>query len=410
MALGFGAVSNTTVLGRPLAFTVPLRMDADEFVSVECVFAEVHAGDTHVPPAQVRVAIDPVRDGGERVLRITTSAMIDEPVVTVEVGLGCPVRLSRKFVAFVDPPVITLAQSAPAEAAQTSAPAPQGTSMQSQSAAIVAPATAPSATRPQAARAPSPQRKAAPPVARPTVLAAPVVAPSARARSEQPRARVAPSATSTGGARLKLETAQAPARALAASQPAASTQPVTSTQAPASTQATATTAQATAAAPAASAAGESQPGLERIRVLEESLARLRTDTDSSRNNIATLQARLREAEASRYANPLVYALVAMVALLLLAMAMLLRWMRARDKQRADWWAASAEDAANRPQPPAPKGEPRSAADASSRQRDLRCRHRFDVRLDEPARPGSTRWRFRSSTRTRRRNVRSRPRS
>jgi len=359
MALGFGAVTDTTVLGQPLAFTIPLRMDADEFVSVECVFAEVHAGDVRIPPAQVRVSLDPSREGGERVLRITTSAMIDEPVVTVDVGLGCPVRLSRKFVTFVDPPVITLAQAPQPEAAQPPAPSPEGSAAQPSSAAIVAPPPAPRATDPQVAPAPRvAQRKVARPVARPTVIAAPTVPPTPRARSEEPRARVAPSApATTSGARLKLETAEAPSRAPGAQAAASSPAAVSSPATVGATEGSAALADAAAASTVEAQQTQERERL-RLRLHEESMTRLRSDTEATRGSIATLQARLREAEASRYANPLVYALVGLVLLMLLAMVMMLWWVRARDKQRADWWAASAEEAAIRQRPAAtPAVEP-----------------------------------------------------
>ncbi len=367
LALGFGSVSNSTVLGQPLAFTVPLRMDADEFVSVECVFAEVHAGDVRIPPSQVRVSLDPSRESGERMLRITTTAPIDEPVVSVDVGLGCPVRLSRKFVAFVDPPVIGLAQ-APAEQPAPQPPPAATSSAPPTSAAIIAPPR--DATRPQVAATPkAPPRKAARPVARPEVIAAPSTAPTQRARADEPRAKVAPAAPAVAsGARLKLETAEAPSRSAAAKAAAASAPATGSTAATVG----AIEASAALAAAAAASAAEAQQAQERerLRTLEESVARLRSDTDATRSSMATLQARLREAEASRYNNPLVYALIAIIALLLLAMALLVRWVRARDKQRADWWAANAEEAAA-PRPPkhaaaaveAPRSQAPSAPDS-----------------------------------------------
>jgi hypothetical protein len=53
---------------------------------------------------------------------------------------------------------------------------------------------------------------------------------------------------------------------------------------------------------------------------------------------------------------LVYALVALVALLLVALAAMLRWTRARERARADWWAASIEENAQRPRVSAPVPE------------------------------------------------------
>lgn len=353
-ALGFGAISSNTVLGQPLSFSVPLRMEGDEFVSVECISAEVHSGDVRVPPSQVRVALDGAREGGERMVRITTSALIDEPVVTVEVGVGCPVRLSRKFVAFIDPPVITLAEAAPESRRTEAAPADIAPARAEPPFTTLAPP--PRASRPPVQRAP---RAAAPgaarPVARPSVLAAadPAIKPRERAATE-PAAKVAPAAApaATGGARLKLEAADAarapPAPLAAASLPAASAS-TADRAAPAAAQASASLAESTMLA-------QASPPPDRVLALEESMARLRSDTDAARGNIATLQARLREAEASRYANPLVYALVALIVLLILALATLLGWARAREQQRADWWAASSEEHAMRPRARAPVPE------------------------------------------------------
>ncbi|HEX7384536.1 MAG TPA: hypothetical protein VF291_09495, partial [Burkholderiaceae bacterium] len=105
MALGFGHVANATVLGQPLSFTVPLRFDADEYVGDECVAVEVWSGDNKLPPSSVQHRIDSAADGRTPVLRVTTSSLIDEPIATLSVALGCPVRLTRKFVLFVDPPI-----------------------------------------------------------------------------------------------------------------------------------------------------------------------------------------------------------------------------------------------------------------------------------------------------------------
>ncbi len=114
--LGFGRTTANTVLGQPLDFVVMLRQDADEFVDAECVEAEVVAGDEKLSKQQVRVAFEGPANAAERVLRVTSSVGIAEPVVSITLGVGCPVRLSRNFVAFIDPPSIQLAQQGDAPA------------------------------------------------------------------------------------------------------------------------------------------------------------------------------------------------------------------------------------------------------------------------------------------------------
>ncbi len=165
-------------------------------------------------------------------------------------------------------------------------------------------------------------------------------------------------APSNGGARLQLEAAPALERPASAPQAVAS--------APALAPLSPDAAAAPAAAPAASVADAQAVERERIRVLEENLARIRSDAEATRNSINALQARLRDEEARRYNNPLVYTLVAVIAALLFAMGLLVWWARARERQRAEWWMAGGDEAPQRPAAelaPAPVSKPAPLAPA-----------------------------------------------
>lgn len=86
--------------------------------------------DQRLSSTQVRARVD----GGETpeaTLRVVSLISIDEPVVTVNVAVGCPVKLSRRFVVFADPlpssfsaPLTYQASpsATPAEAGRPSAP------------------------------------------------------------------------------------------------------------------------------------------------------------------------------------------------------------------------------------------------------------------------------------------------
>ena len=114
-AVGFGRVSNSTQLGQPLNFSAGVRLDPDEVLPRECVSAEVQSGDNKLQPQQVRVTLEGGADAAGRSVRITTTTLIDEPVVTVSVTLGCNAKVTRRFVAFIDPPLVNAAQTAPVE-------------------------------------------------------------------------------------------------------------------------------------------------------------------------------------------------------------------------------------------------------------------------------------------------------
>ncbi|HNK19430.1 MAG TPA: hypothetical protein PLG92_13775, partial [Piscinibacter sp.] len=147
-ALGFGRSVNASHLGQPLNFAATVRLESDESLARECVTAEVLSGDFRVAPAAVRISVEPAPNPGERLVRVTTTTAIDEPVVTVTVTAGCQQRLSRNFVTLVDPPGINLAGTT---APETSLP-PQR----------LEPETAPVVAVTEAAEAASAPRRATP--------------------------------------------------------------------------------------------------------------------------------------------------------------------------------------------------------------------------------------------------------
>ena len=341
-AVGFGRVTNSTQLGQPLNFTAAVRLEPDELLARECISAEVQSGDNLLHPQQVRITLEGA-DLADRSVRITTTALIDEPVVTVSVTLGCGAKVTRRFVAFVDPPLINAAQTAPVDAAASqrgdSQLAPIVTLVQAASAPAASGRRTPRADAAGAATGARP-RGATQVVAADTSRQAREPAPSgtdrprrAAARSRQPSvARAAPA-----GARLQLETA-APVVARAAPTPASA--PIT---------VAATAALPAAALPASAAnADEAAQALakerQRIQSLEDGLAKLRADSLDTRASLLALQARLKGAETERYANPLVYLLALLVALLALALAALW-WRQSRTPQVSQWWAGPAPEPA-----------------------------------------------------------------
>ena len=335
MAIGFGRVSNATVLGHSLEFSAAVHMEADEWLGVECVSAEVTAGDSKLAPATVRVRLDPP-SGGTSTVRVSTTVRIDEPVVTVKLLLGCPVRLSREFVAFVDPPLVGLPQTAVAEAATPTPAAPPATSTDAASTSqsstgVTAPerAASPPAPAQRVAKRVLPRR-----VKRPTIIASTpprsnTVNAAAAPPSDSAKASVvarAPAAAS--GPRLMLDPAQALLKPTA---PAASVAGSTLPSAVAT------------AAPAGDASDAEQRAKERERVagLENRVERMLKESQAQQQTMAALQARLRETEGGR-SNAVLYGLMALVALLLLVIAAML-WRQSRFKGQSTWWSSGPMD-------------------------------------------------------------------
>lgn len=342
-ALGFGRSINASYLGQPLNFAATVRLEGDETLLRECVSAEVLSGDLRVAPGALRISVEAASNPNERLVRVSTIMPIDEPVVTVTVTAGCQPRLTRSFVTLVDPPGMNLASSA----------GPEVTLPPQRVESDVAPAVAVA----QAAEAASAQRAAAaaPVVERPTrprVAAAVPPAPRPRAVAAarpQPRERkpaAAPLAKApSSGPRLQLEPGVVAVAAAAASAVASTQAAAAQAAASAASEAAASTLAAASAAEAASAAQQ------RIVQLEEQLRALREESQKTQKALATIQASLEEAQSSRYANPLVYGLAWLSALLALAVAAL--WWRQSQVRQSQWWLAPAGGAAGQPGPVKP---------------------------------------------------------
>ena len=109
------------MLGDTLRVVVPLRLEVGETITQECVSAEVFFGDDRVSPNAISVELQPsetVTAGMGARLVLRTTALINEPVVNVQLSAGCQARITRKFVALADPPGMQHAQVSPVAPSQ----------------------------------------------------------------------------------------------------------------------------------------------------------------------------------------------------------------------------------------------------------------------------------------------------
>lgn len=300
-ALGWERMAQTAVLGAPLDFSVSLRLDpGDTPIEAKCVTAEAFAGETRLTTA--RVGVDTSSNEAVAV-RVITPAGVNEPVVTISVAVGCPVRLSRRFTLLLDPPAVAapaVLAEVPAEPARSPAPAP--------AAPAVAEVAPPPARAPQVTRAPSehPARTPAPRPPRKVVAAAPRPAPDPK-----PRLRLEPTEPA----------AQAPALAASAVEEAL--------------QAVAQAASAARSAASAASAAET-----RVVTLEKQVTELRSEAEQNKLLMAQLRARAAEAEqAGRWMMPLLV-LLALMAAAIVWMGLKLRQLQ-QGRQR-EWKAAAAQ--------------------------------------------------------------------
>lgn len=295
-SLGAGAAS--AVLGQPLDFAVNVRLDAGEPLGPECVAAEVTAGDRRIPPALVRTVVEATGAESARV-RVLTQPSLDEPVIGVELSVGCTSRISRRYVVLADPPMGHAVAAAPSFAANpTPVPdAPAASPTRSAdgadgAAASTATTAAAVAARPvrTAMRAPldpaEAERRAQ---RRAERRAAAKAAKEARAARLAKAAQVRPARTAVAGAD---STAPTPARLkLEVEEPAKQAAGKAAVE-----EALAAVAQAASAARAAASAASASA--ERMAGLERTVEQLRAEAQASRELAAQFRQRLTQAEGS----------------------------------------------------------------------------------------------------------------
>ena len=365
-AIGFGPVATATQLGQRLDFAAVVRLGPDEALDRNCVSADVFAGDNLLQPGQVRVTLESRPDSSDRTVRVTTSTVIDEPVLTVSVTVGCSSPTTRRFIAFIDPPGIEMAPAAPASDLALLVPQRSNSEVAPRVALLAPlPRRTPLRRREASADRSSP-RRARSEGTTPHRVAARVVAPPSAGSADAGRgpsrevvaAAAGPASSSrrlaavaskpSNAARLQLEAPAATAVATVAGATTARNAVQAAVAVPATIAAAASGPIAAVpvlatAASAPFAADSTDPQAEallherrRVRSLEEDLSRMQADAAASRETVAGLQSRLQRAEAERYANPLVLTLAAALALLALLCGATM-WRRVRSPAAAPWW-------------------------------------------------------------------------
>jgi len=338
MALTMGRPNGAVVLGQPLALSFDVKLDSEDNADSACVEVEVMQGDTRVDPSRVRVSTS-AQGQNARVLVKTTSP-VEEPVVSVNVRAGCTQRVSRHYEFLSDFPGESRALASSVVAAPVSVanlpPATPDVASADRSPVrnqrVAAPgAGVVSGVRPAAPRKPRAERPVRPrdrtaanAVARPSAGAKPsatVAAPRPRLQLEAADNQILPArdAGLKSSAELSLPAASAPVeRASAAAQwRAMNTQ----------------------------AGDVPDPG--RLAALEARVQALQAASARDRASLAEMEGQLRQAQDERYANALVYTLVALL-LAALALAAYL-WRRgvhvARNSSTPEWWGGAEGTAA-----------------------------------------------------------------
>ena len=307
-ALTLGRAKGSVLLGQALTLRVPVALETGEGASALCFDADVFYGDSRQDASRVSVSSDAAPQSPAASVTIVARAPVDEPVVTVYLRAGCESKTSRRYVmlaelstTLVDAPTAVN----PPRISPTARSKPTGRLPEADRVATTAPRTT------QRVKAPAEDARPQP------VAAAKPVAERQKTEGRRAHLKLAP---------LDLMPEREPALKL------------TNELILVEGEDAQKRAGAVALWRSLNATPQDIAGAEtRERALESDLRGLHDITVKNRQLLEELSRRLSNAESERYSNPLVYALLAAVALCCLFIALF--WNRAPRGALAGvpWW-------------------------------------------------------------------------
>lgn len=352
-AMGVGRPLTQSSLGQPLNLVFPVRLNADEALTPECVRAEVIAGEAAVPANLVQLLLEGDGDTSIRAVRLRSAVQIDEPIVTVSLSLGCPARFTRQYTAFIDPPnaraPVPLLDSPPSvdAVARNLSPALRAAlaTAQAKPAALLSPAAAallPGAVPVREASLPNPAPASTPKArrARPKVEAAVSAEPGVALSAASATARPARKPVKDG--KLAKTVKAVPDRQVATAAPKAG--PRLRMDAPEALESAALT--ASAPSPDEVAQPQMLLTLAQLEALGQSLTRVQQVQRETEARLLAMRAQLEQAQAERAQQErwrLILQAGLLLAILALAGGCVYLWL-SRRRERVEgaqrWWSES----------------------------------------------------------------------
>lgn len=331
-ALSLDRAKGAAWLGRPLDVSVLVRMDSGENPGTLCPSADIFQGDTRVRPSLVSVTAEPGPGNEETLLHVRSTAPVDEPVVTIYLKVGCTQGMTRRYVLLAEIPPEALVESTRTSRLPSlmKAPSRSGAStnstFESQDSAMAS--TGKSRPEPISRRAESSAKTRRPAG---DDAAAPLVSPQ-RVPSVARRKKTDDEPRGRGRPRLELD----PAELLAERDPVLrSSMELLSMPDDSPTR----RAEAVALWRAIRATPEDVlKTQQQLQALGADVETLRNQSRKSESLITGLHTQLRQAQAERYGNPLVYSLLVLLLLALASVAYF--WGQRRSSAKQHWWNAS----------------------------------------------------------------------
>ncbi len=329
-ALSLGNAQGRVVLGQPIDLVFEVRTDSGVGLDAACLAADALQGETKIDSTRLRLVLQPAGAGQVPTVRVRSSVVVNEPVLTVRLSAGCSGAIARTYHFFAEMPASVAAGTAPV-AIPSFKPLP-----------AVAPAGDPERNAPQGAAPAAAPRRATTPVAETPRKAVASGKPAARSAARAPAPVAAlPSRLVVEPLGHWLDSGEpTPLPLRLSAQLAAPAQEGTDAQ----------RAEATALWKALNTpVSEVQAANERLRQQQAEAAAARTRAAAAQATAAELEQRLARDQDERFSASVVYALVALLAAALAVLGLL--WSRARTQaQRAEQaWRGLVASSASAPE-------------------------------------------------------------
>ncbi|HQS31320.1 MAG: hypothetical protein B7X59_04315 [Polaromonas sp. 39-63-203] len=387
LAVTLGPLRGAALVGRTLDLSLLARLDAGEDPASLCTEAELAYSDTRIDARKLTVRTTATGEAGQALIRVTSSAIVDEPVVSLTLRAGCKSRSMRRYVLLADLPqessdkaVAPLPLVPPVAAAGN----PLATESVMRPISPVTGAPGPGTAGSGAREAAAETQPAVRAIRRPRATASATSTPGNRATSGRDGAtsrsgssalaqslRLGESSRRVPGTpRLQLDSAELSAEVMPSLKSSGQLQTLPSEADPRRSEFAALW-RALNLRPE-----EVSRDMQRLAELQGQARSLREANSKNDAALAVTREQLKKAESERYANPLVFGLVALLAALLMAAAYFYYRLN-RSGASAAWWdlrdaeaqaeAESARAGRQAPSsvhepdslPPQPQGKPES---------------------------------------------------
>ncbi len=111
-ALTLGRAQGVAWVGKGLDVQIQVQPDSMDELQPDCLAADVSYGETQLDPARVTVSAT-ANAGTLQSVRIVSKVLVDEPFVTIQLRLGCQQKLSKRYTLFAELPIHVVEPLAP---------------------------------------------------------------------------------------------------------------------------------------------------------------------------------------------------------------------------------------------------------------------------------------------------------